>query len=349
MNVGDIEVTPFFEKYEQTPENYWRSIILLGKNTASYKFAWAKTLNEFVKNNQTKFNMDEAAAVQMKFLCESRKRSYYQGVSEMINKAPVFTGIDQFHQGEINETALQSIIKREGFKDVVRAFPVVNNKPIDLHFYHDERKTSNSIVLTDEIFKCFEDAEMTKNIMESGNMRQRLFERACELRITPEGLINYDEDSGLLYEEQLNTRVNLTSCIPTLNSYQRDICFYCTSFISTDENSPDKAEIEHFIPMTMSKDFKKKHGNTYPYNLNAIWNLVLACKTCNNLANKGTKVPSSRFWVELNNRNNFLHGSYKPIQKTIEVMGGTPSKRLSFLEERRKEALEVLIHEWNSE
>ena len=94
-------MTPFFEKYEQSPQNYWRSIILLGKNTASYKFSWAKTLNEFVKKNQTRFTMDEAATEQMKFLCESRKRSYYQGVSDMINKAPVFANIDKFHNVNI--------------------------------------------------------------------------------------------------------------------------------------------------------------------------------------------------------------------------------------------------------
>ncbi len=341
-------MTPFFEKYEQSPQNYWRSIILLGKNTASYKFAWAKTLNEFVNKNQNRFTMDEAATEQMKFLCESRKRSYFQGVSEMINKSSVFSSIDKFHKDEINETTLHSIITKEAFKHVITAFPVVNNKPIELQFYKDERKTSNSILLTDEIFKCFENKEMSNNLIQSGNMRQRLFERACELRITPEGLINYDEDTGLLYEEQLNTRKNLTSCIPTLNSYQRDVCFYCTSFISTDEKSPDKAEIEHFIPITMSKDFKKKYNNIYPYNLNAIWNLVLACKVCNNLANKGTKIPSSRFWVELNNRNDFLHSSFKPIQKTIEdLMGKTPSQRLSFLQDRRKESLDVLIHEWD--
>ena len=93
---------------------------------------------------------------------------------------------------------------------------------------------------------------------------------------------------------------------------------------------------------------KKKYNNIYPYNLNAIWNLVLACKVCNNLANKGTKIPSSRFWVELNNRNDFLHSSFKPIQKTIEdLMGKTPSQRLSFLQDRRKESLDVLIHEWD--
>ena len=92
-------MTPFFEKYEQSPQNYWRSIILLGKNTASYKFAWAKTLNEFVKKNQNRFTMDEAATEQMKFLCESRKRSYFQGVSEMINKSSVFSSIDKFHNG----------------------------------------------------------------------------------------------------------------------------------------------------------------------------------------------------------------------------------------------------------
>lgn len=41
-------MTTFFEN-DPTIQNYWRSIILYGRNVASYKFALAKTLIDLKK------------------------------------------------------------------------------------------------------------------------------------------------------------------------------------------------------------------------------------------------------------------------------------------------------------
>ena len=42
-------------------DNYWRGIILLGKNVASYKLALAKCLLEFGKAQKTFVKLDELA------------------------------------------------------------------------------------------------------------------------------------------------------------------------------------------------------------------------------------------------------------------------------------------------
>ena len=38
-----------FSEYKPNDENYWRSVILFGRNVASYKFALAKALLELAE------------------------------------------------------------------------------------------------------------------------------------------------------------------------------------------------------------------------------------------------------------------------------------------------------------
>ena len=51
------------EFYEATPtlDNYWRSIVLFGRNVASYKFALAKSLLEFQDRGDDLIRLDELA------------------------------------------------------------------------------------------------------------------------------------------------------------------------------------------------------------------------------------------------------------------------------------------------
>ena len=46
-----------FYEIEPTLENYWRAIILFGKNVASYKFALAKSLYDLRSYPQEFFNL----------------------------------------------------------------------------------------------------------------------------------------------------------------------------------------------------------------------------------------------------------------------------------------------------
>mgnify|MGYP006274534221 FL=1 len=42
-----------FTSLSASTEDYWRAIILFGRNTASYKFALAKTLLELAEEDKT--------------------------------------------------------------------------------------------------------------------------------------------------------------------------------------------------------------------------------------------------------------------------------------------------------
>ncbi len=50
-----------FYEIEPSVENYWRAIILLGRNTAAYEFALAKSLIDLVRTKRNRFDLDELA------------------------------------------------------------------------------------------------------------------------------------------------------------------------------------------------------------------------------------------------------------------------------------------------
>ena len=65
-----------FIDVEPTLENYWRAIILFGKNTASYKFALAKTLIDVsLERNSDLISLEDLAPSYAIHLCEYLKRS----------------------------------------------------------------------------------------------------------------------------------------------------------------------------------------------------------------------------------------------------------------------------------
>lgn len=66
--------------------------------------------------------------------------------------------------------------------------------------------------------------------------------------------------------------------------FESKTCFYCRKPLS-----PDKIDVDHFIPWSFIKD-------------DNLWNLVLACPTCNR--KKSDKLPDDKYLVDLIDRNN---------------------------------------------
>ena len=50
-----------FLENDLTLESQWRALIQFGKNSATYKFAFAKSLLELATNDKTTFNLKELA------------------------------------------------------------------------------------------------------------------------------------------------------------------------------------------------------------------------------------------------------------------------------------------------
>lgn len=59
-----------FYEIEPSIENYWRSIILFGRNVASYKFALAKSLYELKLNHHTIITLDELSVPFSQNICQ---------------------------------------------------------------------------------------------------------------------------------------------------------------------------------------------------------------------------------------------------------------------------------------
>ena len=72
MDKSGIE--EFKEQYPSL-ESYWRSIILFGRNVASYKFALAESLLDIVPTGQTVITLEELADPFSKHLCRHIAKS----------------------------------------------------------------------------------------------------------------------------------------------------------------------------------------------------------------------------------------------------------------------------------
>ena len=82
-----------------TIETHWRSIILLGKNTASYKFSLAKTLLEFPRQ-QSLLRIDELALPFALNICEHLKFSDKQHTVSTYSERKSF--LENFNQNALS-------------------------------------------------------------------------------------------------------------------------------------------------------------------------------------------------------------------------------------------------------
>ena len=95
-------------------ENYWRAIILFGKNTASYKFALAKSLIDVsLERKSDLITLDDLALPYALHLAEHLKHSPKQST---FKTSQFIQACQDFNKGKIDEDRLIQITKKEGFK-----------------------------------------------------------------------------------------------------------------------------------------------------------------------------------------------------------------------------------------
>ncbi len=68
-----------FEGFKPSTESYWRSIILFGRNVASYKLALGKALLELADKEKTSISLEELALPFAKHIREHLQISDKQG------------------------------------------------------------------------------------------------------------------------------------------------------------------------------------------------------------------------------------------------------------------------------
>jgi hypothetical protein len=329
--------------YEVTPtlDNYWRSIVLFGRNVASYKFALAKSLLEFQERGDDLIRLDELARPFARSICDHLAHSPKQATS---SSSKFLDSCREFNAGTLTQTELDKITARLGFNNVIDAFHVVNQGAIPELFFIDERKENKGIRLTENLFKLLGDKQAS-SLTPEVEARWRLVETAWDLNISRNLIeVSYDPGRQLLTTWKGSSRVDVTSCRDALNGYQKGLCFYCFRTISITSGDAELADVDHFFPHVL-----KASGIADP--VDGVWNLVLACLDCNRGEDgKFARLPSLNLLARLKRRNDYLISSHHPLRETlISQTGLSVEDRKSFLQNSYALAKRTLIHTWEPE
>jgi len=317
-------VSRFYE-IEPSPENYWRTIILFGRNSASYKFALAKALLDLNHQNKDTVALEDLAVPYSFHLCEHLEKTPRQNTSQ----GSVFLDhLRDYNDGRISHDQMIHQTVRLGFNNVLDAFHNVHGTGVGVRFFVDDRQTNNRISLTDEFLQMSEKPQF-ENLEQEVESRWRLVESAWESRLSRNlMLVEYEEENKSLTGVNSFRRIAVTSARPALNGYQKGRCFYCFREISIIQGNSTMADVDHFFPHIL-----KQCDSSKP--LDGVANLVLACQECNRgEGGKFEKLPSLGLLERLFNRNEYLISSHHPLRETLIAQTGyTMGNRQNYLQD----------------
>ena len=346
-----------FHDIDPSRENCWRAVVLFGQNSASYKFALAKALLEMGNRPNDFVRIDELAEPFSRHLMEHLRRAPKQITRKTQGK--FLDACQGAVEGRLSQQQLLDATTRLGFVNVIDAFHIVNREEVPVRFFLDERKTHRGIRLTDAFFKLATGVAAEDLPLEA-EARWRLVETAWALRMSHHVLTMTadlkDQTKPLYTVDAAGRRQNVTSCREALNGYQKGRCFYCFDPISIASGHTNLADVDHFLPHML----QQARGHVWTastaspgayYNLDGVWNLVLACKECNRgVGGKFASVPTLALLERLSRRNNYFVESHHPLRETImNQTGKQPKQRQAFLQSRWQRARETLIHTWQPE
>ena len=325
--------TPFLE-VQPTLENRWRALCLFGRNVATYKFALGRALLELRDRPDDRISLEDLALPFATGVCEHLKAAPKQATSA---SSRFLDGCRAFNASEIDESALRTLTVRYGFNNVIDAFHRLGATDLDRRFFIDERTTTKSIRLTDDL-RALGSGHQAASLTMENEARWRLVETAWEIGLS-RSLIEFDATSEALTIKRLPGRVAVTSARPALNGYQKGHCFYCYAGIDL-SGTNGQVDVDHFLPWALHRHL--------PYNLNGVWNLVLACVACNRgEEGKSDRIPELGLLKRLHRRNEFLIASHHPLRETLMAQTGlTEANRAGFLQTAWQEAIRYRITPW---
>ncbi|MDQ5937875.1 MAG: hypothetical protein QG574_5234 [Cyanobacteriota bacterium erpe_2018_sw_21hr_WHONDRS-SW48-000092_B_bin.40] len=114
-----------FEDEHPTLENYWRSVILFGRNVASYKLALAKALLELSEKGQTFVTYEELAVPFARHITEHLKLADKQGT---FGSSRFLDACRKFNRDELAHDSLLATTAKLGFVNVFDSCRIGNSR-----------------------------------------------------------------------------------------------------------------------------------------------------------------------------------------------------------------------------
>lgn len=328
-----------FQENDPSLESQWRALILFGKNSATYKFAFGKALLHIVSKENNSISLSELSSIFVDSILNHIKENDKQGNS---NSSIFLNACRQYNKNEITYDKLIDITEKYGFVNVVDAFQNINGGSIQNKFYDkDFNGKSKKIIITDDLLKLKESTQFL-NLDDEVEARWNLVETAWNLQINPNMLeVKIDVNLQTLFiENSFMKRKEITSARASLNGYQKGKCFYSFQDISIISGQENTCTVDHFFPHV-----HKINLNQNGANVNGVWNLVLTDKFVN--LDKRAKIPELKYLERLYKRNEFYIASKHPLGETItNQTGRTAAERRSFLQKQYDLSLNLSIQKW---
>jgi len=282
-----------------TPLDCWRAVVLLGRNTATYKIALAHSLALFVSQGHTLISMNQLAEtffdLYLKRLVEGRPQLSYPGRQTVMERIVALHNV-----GKLDREAAIERVTLEAFDDVIPRFHTVGDLAVPIPFYE---QTKAGLVLTDEAFQVFKNT--SDDLLAELNSRWSLLEAAFIMKRQD---CRMENDIRAIYLKTGYERTNITQNVPFLNGYQNGMCFYCGDPLAGYE-----VHVDHCIPRQLIQH-------------DELWDLVLAHRFCN--LQKEDLLPGRRYLEKLIARNEHIVASNHPArQKIIDKLGSTSAQR----------------------
>jgi len=235
-----------FQENDPSLESQWRAIILFGKNSATYKFAFGKALLELTSQEKSSITLKDLAPLFVDSIVNHLKENDRQGNS---NSSKFLNACREYNTNEITYDNLISITEKYGFNNVVDAFQNVNGAVIPNKFYEKDYAKTKRIVITDDLLKLKESIQFT-NFNKEVDARWNLVETAWNLQINPNLLeVKIDDNLQTLFiENNFMRRIDITSAKASLNGYQKGKCFYSFQDISINSGDSNLCAVDHFFP-----------------------------------------------------------------------------------------------------
>lgn len=166
-----------FASVTPSPKNYFRSVVLFGRNVASYKFALAKSLVKFAQDGRDVVPLTDLAEPFALELCTHLRDAPRQTTSR---SSAFLEACQRFNAGGLTQDDLVATTTKLGFVNVIDAFHNVGPGEIPLRFFTDERRGSTpSIAITDSLRNLV--AESSFDIVAETDSRWRLVEHSWKL------------------------------------------------------------------------------------------------------------------------------------------------------------------------
>ncbi|MBT7788618.1 MAG: hypothetical protein HN757_07040 [Calditrichaeota bacterium] len=293
---------PDIKNYLETQSssiNTFRTLILFGRNTATYKFAFCDALLKLNPANEIRY--DDLRDNFMKELV-----SHYKDNRNQFNSGPtnLTKAMDNFLLSSPDESEWQKLMKvaeKSIYNNVFDAFQNVGHGTLDKKYrLFEHHPQQHKLILTDHANTLLDQPEIKTLLINENQSRWTIVEEAWRAGLSP-NLLEYNEEDNSFISISREMRVNVRSAVDVLVPYQKDLCFYCNKKLNRFalKNEHSFPDVDHFLPWSLLV-----YSPSISINPNGVWNLVIACAECNRgTMGKFDAPPSKNYYKKLRERN----------------------------------------------